>query len=62
MTPTAIQNWDFNFRFDHMKQAGGRIVDKKYLIWPVNHFRISKKNVIYIQIEHNQAGKISKSG
>jgi hypothetical protein len=31
-----------------MKQAGGKIMDKKYLIWPVNHFRIAKKAVMYI--------------
>ena len=54
MSVANIAEWDFNFKFDHIAQvAHGKMLDGKYLIWPVNNFNNQSKKDLFIQIEFN---------
>ena len=53
MSAANVADWDFNFQFDHIKSIEhGKIIDQKYLVWPVEKFGEVNKKIMYIQIEN----------
>jgi len=49
MSVANVAAWDFSYKFDHIAQvAHGKIIDGKYLIWPVNDFINPAKKAVII--------------
>ena len=63
MSAANVADWDFNFQFEHIKAIEhGKIIDQKYLLWPVEKFGETNKKIMYLQIENKQRGRITPSG
>ena len=53
MSAANVADWDFNFQFEHIKAIEhGKIIDQKYLLWPVEKFGETNKKIMYLQIEN----------